>query len=306
MRYRYENWHAVVTLRGMQGLRLRIRRCENPACERYHRAYRPEAEGALVLPQHEFGLDVLALVGALRYQEHRSVPEIHAVLLQRGVAICERSVTNLVDRYDELLATALGDSARLRKGLSAQGRIVLALDGLQPDVGHEVLWVLRDCISSQVLLARSLLSSTSKDLAQLLHEALEPLKDIAVVGVISDGQNSIRLAVAQALPGVPHQLCQFHFLREAALPVFEADRHAKKELKAQARGIRPIERSVEGRDDTEAQVVRGYCSAVRSALTDDGHPPLDTPGVRLKQRLEVITESVQRVAQKGGRGARHH
>jgi hypothetical protein len=45
---------------------------------------------------------------------------------------------------------------------------------------------------------------------------------------------------------------------------------------------------------------------VRSALTDDGHPPLDTPGVRLKQRLEVITESVQRVAQKGGRGARHH
>jgi hypothetical protein len=230
MRYRYENWRAVVTLRGMQGLRLRIRRCENPACERYHRAYRPEAEGALVLPQHEFGLDVLALVGALRYQEHRSVPEIHAVLLQRGVAICERSVTNLVDRYDELLATALGDSARLRKGLSAQGRIVLALDGLQPDVGHEVLWVLRDCISSQALLARSLLSSTSKDLAQLLHEALEPLKDIAVVGVISDGQNSIRLAVAQALPGVPHQLCQFHFLREAALPVFEADRHAKKEL----------------------------------------------------------------------------
>jgi hypothetical protein len=26
---------------------------------------------------------------------------------------------------------------------------------------------------------------------------------------------------------VPHQLCHFHFLREAALPVFEADRHAK-------------------------------------------------------------------------------
>jgi transposase-like protein len=50
------------------------------------------------------------------------------------------------------------------------------------------------------------------------------------VGVISDGQHSIRLAVAQVLPGVPHQLCQFHFLREAALPVFEADRHLKKEL----------------------------------------------------------------------------
>jgi hypothetical protein len=113
-----------------------------------------------------------------------------------------------------------------------------------------------------------------------------------------------RLAVAQVLPGVPHQLCQFHFLREAALPVFEADRHLKKELKAQVRGVRPIERSVEGRDDNEAQVVRGYCSAVRSALTDDGHPPLDAAGVRLKQRLETVTESLQRVAQKGGRAAR--
>ncbi len=305
LHWRYENRRTVVTLGGMLGLRMRISRCENPACEHYHRPYRPEAEGALVLPQHEFGLDVLALVGALRYQEHRSVPEIHAALVARGVGICERSVTNLVDRYDELLATALGDSARLRQELAAQGRVVLALDGLQPDVGHEVLWVLRDCLSSQVLLARSLLSSTSADLAQLLHQALQPLGKIPVVGVISDGQDTIRRAVAQELPGVPHQLCQFHFLREAALPVFEADRHAKKLLKAQVRGVRPIERSVEGRDDTEAQVVRGYCSAVRSALTDDGHPPLDADGLRLKQRLEAVSQSLQRVGQRGGRGARH-
>jgi hypothetical protein len=280
MHWRYENRRTVVMLGGMLGLRMRISRCENMSCERYHRPYRPEAEGALVLPQHEFGLDVLALVGALRYQDHRSVPEIHAALVARGVAICERSVTNLVDRYDELLATALGDSARLRKELSTQGRVVLALDGLQPDVGHEVLWVLHDCLSSQVLLARSLLSSSTEDVARLLREAIEPLgKKIEVVGVISDGQAPIRRAVARVLPGVPHQLCQFHFLREAALPVFEADRHAKKELRARVRGVRPIERSVEGRDDIEAQVVRGYCSAVRSALTDDGHPPLDAqPG----------------------------
>src|SRR5262249_27397105 len=54
---------------------------------------------------------------------------------------------------------------------------------------------------------------------------------IPLLGVISDGQHSLRKAVARALPGVPHQLCQFHYLREAARPIFEADRHAKKELK---------------------------------------------------------------------------
>lgn len=67
-----------------------------------------------------------------------------------------------------------------------------------------------------------------------------------VAGVISDGQPSIRKAVAQALPGVPHQLCPFPFLREAAHPIFEAGRHAKKELKKGGRGVRPIERAAEG------------------------------------------------------------
>lgn len=65
---------------GVVRLRLKIRRCQNLSCERYRIAYRPEQEGKWALPQQEFGLDVIALVGALRYQEHRSVPQIHQQL----------------------------------------------------------------------------------------------------------------------------------------------------------------------------------------------------------------------------------
>src|SRR5215203_6048490 len=86
---------------------------------------------------------------------------------------CERSVTNLLDRYDELLAVSLTDSGRLRGRLAGQGRVILAIDGLQPDVGHEVLWVVRDCLSGEVLLARSLLSGTAADLAPLLREVAD-------------------------------------------------------------------------------------------------------------------------------------
>src|SRR3954470_10927114 len=107
MRIRYENRRTLVTLSGTVRMHLKIRRCEAKGCVRFHKPYRPESEGALALPQHEFGLDVIALVGALRHREHRSVPEIHAVLTARGVTIAERSVTNLLDRYDELLATRL-------------------------------------------------------------------------------------------------------------------------------------------------------------------------------------------------------
>ena len=298
MRLRYENRRHLVTLSGAVRLRLRIRRCEREGCPRFHVPYRPEAEGALALPQHEFGLDVIALVGALRHRDHRSVPEIHAALRRRGVEIAERSVTNLLDRYDELSATALTNPRRLRRVLKGQRGVILALDGSQPDVGHEVLWVVRDCLSGEVLLARSLLSATAEDLAPLLREVAAAV-GVPVLGVVSDGQTSIRRAVERALPGVPHQLCQFHFLREAALPVFEADRHAKVRLKAEVRGVRPIERALEGRDDPAAEVARGYRAAVRSAITDDGRPPLAASGLQLKARLEAVADSLDRVAEKG-------
>ena len=303
LRYRYDNRHTVTTLAGLVRLRLRIRRCENPGCARHHEPYRPEAEGALVLPRHEFGLDVIALVGAWRYREHKSVPEIHRALRERGVAIAERTVTHLLDRYDELVATSLADDDRLRAVLAGQGRAILALDGLQPDVGHEVLWVVRDCLSGEVLLAGSLLSATGADLAALLREVAAAI-GVPIAGVVSDGQHSVRRAVRLALPGVPHQLCQFHYLREAALPIFEADRHAKKELKKRVRGVRPLERALEGREDEEAVVIRGYCLAVRSALTDDGRPPLAAPGLRLHDRLSAIHAPIGRVAARGGSPSR--
>src|SRR5262249_14268761 len=155
------------------------------------------------------------------------------------------------------------DTARLRRITAAAGRVILAIDGLQPDVGHEVLWVLRDVLSGEVLLARSLLPSRQDDLAELIVEGVRALEG-PIGGVCSGRQASIRNAVAKVLGGVPPQLCQFHYLREAALPVYEADRHIKVQLKKQVRGIRPIERKVEGRQDPEAEVIRGYCAAVRS------------------------------------------
>jgi hypothetical protein len=295
----YRNRRTVATLTGLVGLRLDIHRCHHRGCDRYGKPYRPEAEGFYALPQHEFGLDVIAHIGSLRYAEHRSIPEIHQTLCRRGLHIAERTVTNLLDRYDELLAVTLTDNARLHGLLAAQGRVILAIDGLQPDVGHEVLWVLRDCLSGEVLLARSLLSGRQQELAELIGQVRDGLS-IPMVGVISDGQHAIRKAVAQALPGVPHQLCQFHYLREAARPAYEADRHAKKELKKRVRGVRPIERALEGRTDAEALAARGYCDAVRSALTDDGRPPLDASGLKLQERLSAVAASLDRVAEKRG------
>jgi hypothetical protein len=162
--------------------------------------------------------------------------------------------------------------------------VILAIDGLQPDVGHEVLWVLRDVLSGEVLLARRLLASYQGDLAKLIAEVRATLP-IPIVGAVPDGRTSI---------------CHLHYLRGAAMSVYEADRHVKVRLEQKVQGARPIERRAEGRDDPEAAAVRGYCAAARSALTDDARPPLDPVGLEPAGRLREVAASLERLAGKGG------
>lgn len=80
----------------------------------------------------------MALAGAWRYQEHRSVPQIHQQLQQRGVCISQRSVSHLLDRYEELVTISLSDTERINTIVKVHKQAILAIDGLQPDMGHEV------------------------------------------------------------------------------------------------------------------------------------------------------------------------
>ena len=295
----YETQRTVTTLDDVCRLTLTVVRCHNPACSHYHRPYRPEEEGAWTLPHHEFGLDVIALVGTLRYRHHRSIPEIHQALREQHVAIAPRTVAHLLARYEELLALRLADHTRLQDCLRAQGHVILALDGLQPHTHQDVLWVLRDCLSGEVLLARSLNRAREADLAALLR-AVQQALPVPIRAVVSDAQRPIRLAVQRVLPDIPHQLCQYHYLKETAKPITEADRHAKTELKKYVRGVRAIEAEVAPRTDTVAATIRGYCLAVRSAVSDAGKPPVQLPGLAMHDRLRAIQDSLERVAEKKG------
>ncbi len=62
--------------------------------------------------------------------------------------------------------------------------------------------------------------------------------------------------------------------------------------------MRPLERALEERSDPEAQAMRGYCLAVRSALTDDGRSPLKPSGLKLYDRLTQVRDSIARVEEK--------
>src|SRR5438477_467478 len=176
-------------------------------------------------------------------------------------------------------------------------RTVAMLSGL-----WRLTWVVRHCLSQEILLARPLLSSTQGDLTALLKEVKAQLDhlEVAVRGVISDGEETIGSAVAFVFPGVPHQLCQFHSLKDATKLLYEADRHAKTQLKKQLRGVRPIERALEEYSTPENEAIRGYCLAVRASLTDGGRSPLQPSGLKLYDRITQVSDSIARVQEKKG------
>jgi hypothetical protein len=75
-------------------------------------------------------------------------------------------------------------------------------------------------------------------------------------------------------------------------------------LKKLVRDVRPLERAAESEGGPQADVVLGYCAAVRSALTEDARPPLVFAGLRLRDHLAGIQTSLHASAAK--RGGRKH
>jgi len=76
----------MTTPSGCVGLSTQVRVCHRDGCLLEGVPQSAEAEGRWDLPEHELGLDVLALIGAWCHREHRGVPEIHALPRQKGVA----------------------------------------------------------------------------------------------------------------------------------------------------------------------------------------------------------------------------
>ncbi|MEJ6485806.1 hypothetical protein N0Y54_31765 [Nostoc punctiforme UO1] len=62
-------------------------------------------------------------------------------------------------------------------------------------------------------------------------------------------------------------------------------------MKKKVTGLRDIERSVVNEDKNLATIIEDYCSAVRSSITNDSHPPLEASGLNLRSNLTLIEQS---------------
>jgi hypothetical protein len=136
--------------------------------------------------------------------------------------------------YEVLLKCAQG--AKLENGreqILANGGVVLAIDGVQPENGKPTLYIFRDALSGARLHAASLLHNDTDSLKaemEVVDDLLQAL-GVPLRGVVSDDQRALLQGVAEVWPGVLHHLCHLHFLKAVQRPIREEDSSLAKELK---------------------------------------------------------------------------
>ena len=311
--------HRIYTLSGPLHLVCKLVRCPSRRCSNHRRTFRPESEMAFTMPWWMIGWDVFCWLGHRRFARHWSVPQLRAELMDSyRIALSEDTLEDYLQRYQNMVAARQQDPDLLRREYRKTRELVLSIDGLQPEKGHETLYAVRELNRKRVWFAESLLSSTASEVGRLIVQAREWAQRLGkpVRLWMSDKQDAFVKGIAAEFPGVPHRYCANHFLRDLAKPVLEMDSHAKVQMRRKIRGLRAIERealkhrlhrgaagsdgkTTRGKQRAKlgadaAQVVLDYCTAVRGILNDGQGGPLHPPGLRMSDALLEVRRSLQR------------
>ncbi len=329
--------HRIYSFQGPMHLLMRLVRCPDPDCPCSHRTFSPDAEYRITMPWWLIGWDVFAWIGHRRFARHWSVAQIRAELSDAyQIELSDDGIERSIRRYQTMLAAREQDPELLAEEYRDVEDLVLCIDGLQPEKGHETLYVVRELRRKRVWFAESLISSSADEVRRLIAKAREWAErlGIPVRLWISDKQDAFLTGIAEEFPKVPHRYCDNHFLRDLAKPVLEEDSHAKVKMRRKVRGLRGIERdvleerkkrdaeteakapktdepagaadapseTVEAKETEAEEVVLDYCSAVRGILNNEQGGPLQPPGLRMADDLCEVRASIQRNldAKKGG------
>jgi hypothetical protein len=259
----------IYTLKGPLELCCRLAHCSNRSCPLRCRTLSAKAESFLALPGWLIGWDVFCFIGHRRFARHWSVPQIRAELRDGyDIALSVAAIGNYLRRYQAMVAARQQDRQQLNDAYRDIDSLVLTIDGLQPEKGHETLYTVREVNAKRVWFAEALLSSSAGEVRRLLERAHEMTESLGkpVQLWMSDKQDAFVRGIARVFPGVPHRYCVNHFLRDLAKPMLKADSHAKVKMRKKVRGLRAIEREALGqRRQARTQAKSGKDVTVRNS-----------------------------------------
>src|SRR3954467_12010068 len=220
--HRYRRFH---TLDGPVQLICTLNHCPDPACPGPAKTKSPETEITLALPQMAIGWDVFCGIGHRRCSRHMAIPLIQSELpADYGIKLSQDAIDQSIRRYQVMLAARQQDPESLRRQYAAVAEIILCIDGLQPEKGHETLYVVRELTQKRVWFAEPLLSASDDEVRRLIVLAkawAEAWGKTVQLGT-SDKQEAFVKGIAAVFPAVPHRYCATHFRRDLAKPILEA------------------------------------------------------------------------------------
>jgi hypothetical protein len=282
--------------------------------------YNPLAEQQITMPFWLIGWDVFFFIGNRRFARHWAVSQVQRELQDTyRIFISHDSIQNYCRLYQTIVAARHGDLGRILAEYHDASELVLSIDGLQPEKGHETLYVVRELRKKRVWFAELLISSSFPEVEKLFLRAKEWADQlhIPVRMWISDKQEAFVEGIRKVCPEVYHRYCDNHFLRDVAKPVLEADSSAKVEMRKKIRGLREVERGMQKSIDEKVQAgameenlrenaVIDYCSALRGILSDDQGGPLHPPGLRMAEGVKEVRESLSECLQMKTGGEAEH
>src|SRR3954464_3733585 len=139
-----------------------------------------------------------------------AIPLIQSELLDDyAIKLSEDAIEQYIRRYQVMLAARQQDPESLRREYEGGAEIILCIDGLQPEKGHETLYVVRELTRRRVWFAEPLLSATAGEVRRLIAQAKRWAESLGqtVALWISDRQDAFVTGIAAEFPDVPHRYC---------------------------------------------------------------------------------------------------
>src|SRR3954452_8294855 len=262
-------FQRIFTLQGPLEIVCKLARCPDRACPAHAHTQSPLAEAQITLPWWLIGWDVFCWMGFRRFTRHWSIPQLQAELHDTfRISLSDDALSGYLRRYRCMVAARQQDAALLAAAYKDIDRLVLTIDGLQPEKGHETLYVVRELRGKRLWFAEALLSSGAAEVQPLLAKAKAWAQQLGKPAELwmSDKQDAFVTGIAAEFPEVPHRYCQNHFLRDLAKPVLEQDSHAKVQMRKKVRGLRDIERTaLQGRRAAQAEAGADHAAGATGA-----------------------------------------
>ena len=192
--------------------------------------------------------------------------------------------------------------------LRKQGVIVPIIDGVQFGEGDPVLYLIIDAISKRPLFGKELFCRSAEDLVPFIRQLNEI--GVPILAAVSDKEKGLVPAIKEALPGTPHQLCQLHYVGNAAKPMDEdlkalgtEIRQTEHDLRAHERRLLRHKRDAQKKNEpvpADLGVSLELCRAARAEARRHARAPFDPPALKRHEGIERVARATTETRRKKG------